>query len=197
MIQRYALIQRQQRLLALLACLPMVLLVLSCAVGPDLTASSGARWACPSPTPKPYGDVGPVKGHRDSGPPDPITGEVPQEPIYYEQWEQEYGSLGGPPFPAPTPYGMLGTRYVLGQRVEVWPLHALVTARAGAPVDYPGIATGSQQLYLVTIQWYNHADAPMPISYGDRVRLRAIKAADGRVLTDDTWGMTEVALEVA
>ena len=55
------------------------------------------------------------------------------ETIYYAIWEQEYGALAsGPPYPSPTPYALIGTNYVFGQRVEVGPVHVLVSGRSGA-----------------------------------------------------------------
>ena len=73
---------------------------------------------------------------------------------YYEIWEQEY-AVGGPPFPSPTPYALVGTSFTFGQRIELWPMHVMVTARAAGVISEPGIAPNSQQLYLIEITWYN------------------------------------------
>jgi hypothetical protein len=103
-------------LLTLLVAVPL----LACTVG--VTVSRAPRWACPSPTPQPWGTAGPVKEiiHHTR----PITdGGDWDELVYFAEWEQEYGNQGGPPFPSPTPYALIGTSYVFGQRVEVWPLH--------------------------------------------------------------------------
>jgi cell wall-associated NlpC family hydrolase len=129
------------------------------------------------------------------------------EDTYYEQWEREYGSSGtllgggpalsGPPFPSPTPYALVGTTFVLGQRVEVWPLHVLVEARTGPLVNVPGIPPGSQRLYYVDITWTNHSAEAIPIDYAERVRLRAITAPSGAILTDSTWGLSDLSRDLA
>ena len=83
--------------------------------------------------------------------------------MYYEEWEQEYPDLG-PLFPSPTPYTVVGTNYILGQRVEVGPLHVQVDARPGAVVARPGVPAGTQQLYYVDITWLNRSDDSTSIS---------------------------------
>ncbi len=96
------------RILIVLACLPLAALLLACITLPwevsqGAVAQSIPRWACPTPTPQPYGDDGPIKGYHD-GQPDPTTGIPAEVPEYYVIWEQEYGSLGNRrPRRRPTP----------------------------------------------------------------------------------------------
>jgi cell wall-associated NlpC family hydrolase len=122
----------------------------------------------------------------------------PQEyqDVYYEQWEQEYPDLG-PPFPSPTPYTVVGTNYILGQRVEVGPLHVLVDARPGAVVERPGVPAGTQQLFYVDITWLNRSDASIVIDYSERVHLRSVTSSTNRILSDSIWGMSAESLQVA
>jgi len=161
------------------------LLLLACTVG--VPVGRAPRWACPSPTPLPYGEAGPVKQiitHTR-----PITdGGDWDELIYYLEWEQEYPQAGGPPFPSPTPYAELGTSYVFGQRVEVWPLHAQVDASAGP------VVTGTQQRYDIIIAWVNHTLDPIPVDYAAQVRLRAITTPSGALISDGRWGVTAASL---
>lgn len=178
-------------MLALLLALPM----LACG-GLSATTSRSPRWACPSPTPLPYGIDGPVK-EQIALPTMTPTGPQEYQTTYYDIWEQEYGDLGGPPFPAPTPYGLLGTSYVFGQRVEIWPFHLLVDAVAGPLVELPGTPAGSRQLYLIDMTWVNSIDDDVPFRYAERVRLRAITEPSGALVSDSRWGVTAQALHLA
>jgi cell wall-associated NlpC family hydrolase len=149
-------------------------------------------WACPSPTPLPFGAAGPVKEvirrpRPTITPTGPVTYE--EEPVYFLEWEQEYGDLGGPPFPSPTPYVLVGTTYTLGQRVHLSPLYALVTARAGA------LQPDGRQLYLIDITWDNPLNTPIAFAYPLQVSLRAISTADGRVQTSDAWRVSSESLQ--
>ncbi len=175
-------------LLTLLALGVTFPLMLACTAGVPVTRSP--RWACPSPTPLPWGAAGPIKEiirHTR-----PITeGGDWDEPIYYVEWEQEYAAAGGPPFPSPTPYALVGTSYVFGQRVEIWPLHAQVTAHAGAVVGE------SQQLYRIVIAWVNHTSDSIPVDYASQIRLRAITTPDGTLISDAHWGVTAAAFVAA
>lgn len=185
------------RLFLTLAVALLTLFILACGTAGILETSGAPRWACPSPTPRPWGTAGPVKEiiHHTR----PITdGGDWDEPIYYELWEQEYPAAGGPPFPSPTPYARVGANYTLGQRVEVGPLHVIVTAEAGPVVTgRTGIPDGTRQLYFIGITWHNRATTAIPISYTDRVRLRAIKRPDGAVVSDATWAYSRTAREIA
>jgi cell wall-associated NlpC family hydrolase len=184
------------RLLLMLAIVLLAGLVLAC--GSNVVVSRGPRWACPSPTPKPWGPDGPVKEiirhPRPTTPPSsPI--EYDEEPIYYAEWEQEYPNQG-PPFPSPTPYAMVGTSYVFGQRVEIWPLHVGLTARPG-PLLSRTDGSDAQQLYVVDIAWVNHTAQPIPLRYDASVALRSITAPGGAVQTGAGWSMSARAVEAA
>jgi cell wall-associated NlpC family hydrolase len=186
---------RTQRVLLVIALLGLVGPLLACGVG-GLSANRPPRWACPSPTPLPWGRSGPVKD-RVALPTDVPSGPQEYENVFYEEWEREYAPLGGPPFPSPTPYSVVGLNYVLGQRVEISPLHVLVTARSGAVVTLPGVAPNTQQLYYVDITWYNHTAESIPIAYAERVRVRAVTAPSGAIVTDSNWGLNHASLTVS
>lgn len=186
---------RSARALLVVAPFCLATLLIACGVG-GLAAARPPRWACPSPTPKPWGPGGPIK---ERIPLPTVTPSGPQdyENVYYAEWEQEYAALGGPPFPSPTPYALTGLNYTLGQRVEVWPLHVLVTARSGPIVDLPGVAPNTQQLYLVDITWYNHTSEAIPINYAERVRIRSVTAPNGAIVTDSRWGLSDATIAAA
>jgi cell wall-associated NlpC family hydrolase len=156
-----------------------------------------ARHAGPVPaqTPKPWGAAGPIKEQIALPTAIPVGPQEYQD-VYYDLWEQEYPDQG-PLFPSPTPYTVVGTNYILGQRVEVGPLHVLVDARPGAVVDRPGVPVGTQQLYFVDITWLNRSGDPISIDYSERVRLRSVTGAANRILTDSIWGMSAESLQVA
>lgn len=188
---------QRHRLPALLGIGCALLLLLACGSSGVVTGSS-PRWACPSPMPLPWGESGPVKEIRRI----PIGTATPtgdlierEEPVYYEIWEREYGALGGPPFPSPTPYTRIGMHYALGQRIEIGPLYVLVNARAGRVIADPGVAP--QQLYLIDIAWVNRSSTGIAIDYGQHVRLRAITEPGGAMVSDDRWGMNARALLLA
>jgi cell wall-associated NlpC family hydrolase len=178
---------------ALIAFLASLLL----ACGGGAVATRAPRWACPSPEPLPWGETGPVKEIVRHTRPISEGGDW-EETVYYSEWEQEYGATHpGPPFPSPTPYALVGTSYVFGQRVEVWPFHVLVDARSGPIIDMPDTAPGTQQLYIVEITWVNHLPEELPVSYAEQVRLRAITDPAGGVISDRRWSVTALALEHA
>ncbi|MBP1466726.1 C40 family peptidase [Candidatus Chloroploca sp. M-50] len=178
-------------LLALLLTMPTIL---ACTSG--LAITQAPRWACPSPTPLPYGETGPVKEvirHTR-----PVTeGGDWDEQIFYELWEQEYPEAAGRPFPSPTPYAKTGRAYVFGQRVEIWPFHVLVTASAGPEITRASAAANAVQLYHVTITWVNHTVEAVPINYAQQVRLRALTTPTGQLLSQAYWGVTAEALSVS
>ncbi len=120
------------------------------------------------------------------------------EACRYLIWEQEYPDApDAPPFPSPTPYAMHGLSYVFGQRVEIAPLHVLVTAHAGptAPTSLP--RDHPAQVQVIDITWYNETGSPIPIDYATRVRVRSVKQPDGAVASSDQWGVTGEALRLA
>ena len=180
---------------ALLALL--VLVTLGCGVAGVLETSGAPRWACPSPTPQPWGTAGPAKEIIRHTRPISEGGDW-EEIIYWEQWEQEYPDTGGPPFPSPTPYARVGASYTLGQRVEVGPLHVTVSAVPGTVVTgRTGIPDGTRQLFFIDLVWINRATVAIPINYTDRVRLRAVKTPSGAVVSDSTWAYSKAAQEIA
>jgi hypothetical protein len=186
-----------QKLLLLCTTALLALMVLGCGTAGILETSGAPRWACPSPTPRPWGTAGPVKTVITHTRPISEGGDW-EEPIFYEQWEQEYPDAAGPPFPSPTPYARVGASYTLGQRVEVGPLHVSVGAEAGPVVTgRPGIPDGTRQLFFIELTWVNRAASPILIDYADRVRLRAVKTASGAVLSDATWAYSNTARELA
>jgi len=175
----------------------LALLILACGAAGVLETSGAPRWACPSPTPRPWGTAGPVKEIIRHTRPISEGGDW-EESIYYEQWEQEYPGAGGPPFPSPTPYARVGGSYTLGQRVEVGPLHVTVGAEAGPVINgRPGIPDGTRQLYFIDLVWVNRATVAIPINYPERVRLRAVTTPSGAVLSDASWGFSRTAQELA
>src|SRR5262245_10305260 len=187
--------QRAAKMLIVIALFGLASLAIACGVG-GLAVGRPPRWACPSPTPRPWGPVGPIKD-RILLPTAVPSGPQEYENVYYAEWEQEYPTLGGPPFPSPTPYGLTGLNYTLGQRVEVWPLHVTVSAHNGPIVSLPGVAPNTQQLDYVDITWYNHAAEAIPINYAERVRVRSVTAPNGAIVTDSRWGLSDATLDAA
>jgi cell wall-associated NlpC family hydrolase len=186
-------IRWSRRLYGLVAGLALLLATLACNGSAVLVAST-PKWACPSPTPKPYGPGGPVKQTEEYDCiTDPITGvrTCKEREIYYAEWEQEYGDLGGPPFPSPTPYGIKGTSYPFGYRVAIGPIFALVDATVGQ------VLPDGQQLTLVHLQWYNPTAEAIPYRVNDLVRVRAITDPSGRIISSQRWGVTYASLVAA
>jgi hypothetical protein len=151
--------------------------LLACEGSIALPANTAPRWACASVTPRPTMIKASVPRPTTTPGIDPGTDDT-----YYQPWEQEYGL----PIQTPTPYTKSGNFY-LGQRVEVYPLHALVTAQSGPRV-------GDAQAQIVTIQWRNASGAAIPMDYPQRVRVRAVRGANGAQITSDAWGMDGQAL---
>ena len=178
-----------RRLCGLVALLALLLATLACNGSAVLVAST-PKWACPSPTPKPYGAAGPIKRTEEYDcTTDSVTGvrTCKTRSIYYEEWEQEYGDLPGPPFPSPTPYGIKGTSYPMGYRVAIGPLFALVDATVG------DVQTNGEQLTTVHITWLNQTAEAIPYSVNDLVRVRAITDPSGRILSTQRWGVTHAS----
>lgn len=172
-----------------LALLIVVAPLLACAGGNAVISNSSPSWACPSPLPKPWGERGPVKEQI------PLPTAVPEGPqeyenVYYKEWEQEYPTPGLDMYPSPTPYGIVGTNYVFGQRVRVGALFVTMTARAAQMVDQPGTPANTLQLYLVDVTWVNQGSTAIPFDYRSQIRLRAVTRPDSRIVTDSTWGVT-------
>jgi cell wall-associated NlpC family hydrolase len=186
-----------QKYLPLLVLLVVLPLVLACGAAGVLETNGAPRWACPSPTPKPWSETGPVKEVIRHTRPISEGGDW-EETIYWEQWEQEYPAASGPPFPSPTPYARVGASYTLGQRVEVGPLHVIVDAEAGPVVTgRPGIPDGTRQLFFIELTWVNRSAVSIAINYTERVRLRAVKTPSGAIVSDSTWAYSRTAQELA
>lgn len=183
----------------LLLTLPVVALVLSlllaCTTIQTQVTSATPAWACPSPTPKPYGVDGPVKEMiAHPRPTDVPSGPIitDEELVYYVEWEQEYGAVAsGPPFPSPTPYVLSGNVFTLGQRVRIAPLSALVNAQAEFTLE------DGRQLYQVTISWLNQTIAPIAIDYTAQVQLLAVRHPNGSETAADGWHASPESLDLA
>ena len=156
----------RQLVLALLVVKGFVLL--ACEEFTALPTAYEPRWACPSPTPRPTTIKEEIPRPTTTPGIDPGS-----DIVYYQVWEQEYGL---PPM-TPTPYTKSDGFY-LGQRVEVAPLHALVTAQSGALL-------GDEQVQIVTIQWRNSSGSPVPMDYLNRVRVRSVRSANEAHITSD------------
>jgi cell wall-associated NlpC family hydrolase len=176
--------------LALLA-LPLLLACVGGAASTRLHTTTLPRWACPSATPLPYGEQGPVKrSERVNCETDPLTGDedCDERRIYYGEYEQEYGL----PLLRPTTYGKSGTSFYLGQRVQVGAAYALVTAEVLSTT----VGT-DRQLIALTVEWTNPNAHPLPIDYARQLTLRSLRRPDGRILADGRWGLTAEALTAA
>ncbi len=167
-------------------------LLLACAAPMALPIVSGPRWACPSPQPLPWGEAGPIKDEHVAATANPTSGVPEQvEASYYAEWEQEYGEGGtrledlpayrGPPFPSPTPYGRTGNTYMLGQRVEIAPLHMIAQASAAKRTE------DGNQIYLIDLIFTNPTSSEVPFTPQTQVWLRTITRADGTQQTGDGW----------
>ncbi len=180
-------------LLVLLAALAVILLLLACTGAASMpqtrTTAETPSWACPSPTPKPYGETGPVKDVIIHTRPISEGGDWPEN-VYYVAWEQEYATLGGPPFPSPTPYVVAGTTYSLGQRVHLPPLYALVEAQPGS------IQPDGRMLYRLVIIWTNPLTTAVEIDYPAQVQISAITQPDGGTRTGEGWGVSAESMQL-
>ena len=185
----------------LLALPGLVLLLLACAQAPwaATTTNDTPSWACPSPTPLPYAEQGPVKEWLRGEPKPTAVPSGPLRydddvPVYYLVWEQEAardGTSNAPPFPSPTPYVRNGVSFSLGQRVRVSPLFVQLAARPG-----PLLGRG-QQLYLVELRWLNPTTQAYPFRYTSQLRLAAVLGPDGRERQGERWLTSYAAQELA
>lgn len=182
-----------RRMLFLLAL--VIPIILACTSVPTtMTTGETVSWACPSPTPKPYGTSGPIKEVIERELPTAVPSgprRTQEEYVYYEEWEQEYGSMAdSPPFPSPTPYVLVGTTYRFGQRVRVPPLFVLVDAQGG-PLTGDG-----RQLYQVTVTWFNPTTQAVAVDHAIQVTLRAITTPEDREVTN-SWRTSVEASELS
>jgi len=184
-------IPRANRFLVVCTCLVLASLLLACVTLPwQMSAGTSAaaipRWACPTPTPKPYDQDGPVKGYHD-GAPDPTTGIPNHEPIYYQVWEQEDFDANGAPFPAPTPYTKTGGTFYIGQLVNLTP-----QLDVRATVQRTMIVSGSLRLYEATLEWKNRA-TPFAFSLARQLVISAIQRPDGARVGGNGWSWSRDA----
>jgi len=182
---------RANRFLVVCTCLVLASLLLACVTLPwqvseGTAAAAIPRWACPTPTPKPYDQAGPVKGHQD-GAPDPTTGIPNHEPIYYQQWEQEDFDANGAPFPAPTPYTKTGGTFYIGQLVNLTP-----QLDVRATVQRTTIVSGSLRLYEAKLEWKNRA-TPFAFSLARQLVISAIQRPDGARVGGNGWSWSRDA----
>ena len=154
------------------------------------TLLSEPRWACPTNTPLPYGPDGPIKNHlpRPTAAP---SGPQEYDTEYYVEWEQEYAALGGPPFPAPTPY--------IKQRVSVRLRPDRQSAARcgcdGCHAKPPASPTATDQLYVLSTTWHNRG-APLVIEPVRQLVITAIQQPSGGQL-GGIWTASQQALELA
>ncbi len=177
--------QRASRILVACTCLALASLLLACVTLPwqasqGMTAVAIPRWACPTPTPKPYGEAGPLKGYED-GAPDPTTGIPEQKPVYYQEWEQEDFDGSDAPFPAPTPYTKTGSNFYMGQLVN---LTQQLDVRAD--VQRTDMLSGSLRLYEARLEWKNRGQ-PFIFSLARQVVISAIQRPDGARVGGNGW----------
>lgn len=182
------------RTLAALASLALSLLLLACIslpwdVSQGTVAQAVPRWACPTPTPKPYGEAGPIKERRAQPTAIP-SGPHEYENIYYTIWEQEYGNLGNPA-PAPTPYTRSGSGFYLGQIVNLSP-----SIDVQADVAKTDVMSGSLRLFEAKLAWSNRGQ-PFPLAAARQVVISAIQRVDGARLSGDGWGWSLGAAKLA
>ncbi len=182
------------RILAVCVCFALATLLLSCVTLPwEVSQGAGAqsipRWVCPTPTPKPYGEAGPIKGYRD-GAPDPTTGIPPQVPEYYVIWEQEYGKLGNPP-PAPTPYTKSGRGFYLGQIINL-----SSSLDVQAQVRKTDVVSGSFRLYEARLTWSNRGE-PFAFVPARQVVISAVQRPDGARTGGSGWSWSRDAARLA
>lgn len=187
----------QRTCITMLGCLLMVTPMLAC-VGTPFSAvpplvNYEPRHACPTNTPLPFGEAGPVKEiirypRPTATPSGPIRYD--EEVVYYEKWEREYGHLGGPPFPAPTPYTKSGFRYYIGQLINLGPDLDLQL-----DVEPTGIMSDSSRLYLVKTQWTNRG-TPIVMQPARQLVISSVRTSEGRKL-GGVWAWSPSAARLA
>lgn len=185
------------RILLAAAWLMLALPLLGCVTLPWMFRNGAStqhipRWACPTPTPLPYGETGPIKAQREETSTDPVSGQpaVTVVPEYYAIWEQEYGALGSPA-PAPTPYIKIGGGFSLGQLVNLTP-----ELDAQASVQRTGVLSGTQRLYEAKLRWVNHGGA-IALASGRQVQISALRRPDGTRIGGNGWAWSQAAAQLA
>lgn len=187
--------QPASRFLATCTCLALASMLLACVTLPWQMSQGTAtaaipRWVCPTPTPHPYGEAGPVQRYED-GAPDPTSGIPQQEPVYYQQWEQEDFDSGGAPFPAPTPNTKIGSNFYMGQLVNLTP-----DLDVRAAVQRTGIVSGSLRLYEAKLEWKNRG-APFAFSLARQIVISAVQRPGGERVGGNGWSWSLQAAQRA
>lgn len=198
----------QTRLFHILLLIVVLLLILACsglrATLP--TASTEASWACPSPTPRTYGEAGPVKDQYDCNFTTACTCDDLGSCVctemhetcfaYYAIWEQECiaGTFDGTcnpdhaPFPAPTPYTRQGLTFAFGQLVSLPPYHLSVDVRDGSAMG------DEQQLHFIDVTWINGSTTVVTMTH-PFVAITAVDA--GGIITTGSWFINQEAMTQA
>jgi len=177
-------------------------------------ASQLPSWACPTDTPMPYEDAGPLRDPGcccdESCDTDPVTGEedctcISQDGCYecrYYIWEQEDGGrappLGGPPFPGPTEYTREREHYHhMGQIINMpndVDIVVTVDSTGNMQVDE---STGDEfQLHVVNIEWDSKFEMDFTINPGRQISIQAIETP-GSTRIQGPWRFTEESYTLA
>lgn len=181
---------RGQVLAALLGVLPLVACVsLPWYQSQGAQVSSVPRWTCPTPTPQPYGEAGPIKGYDTTV--DPTSGIATEVPLYYEQWERENFDGGGAPFPSPTAEVREGTSFLFGQLVNLSPdLDVRADVRATTTV------TNGSRLIEALVRIVNRG-TPITITPARQIVVSAIRRTDGGRVAGNGWSWSADAEALA
>ena len=191
---------RNRRVAAVLALIPVLLLLLACGAGgtfvrgadgtPIALASMSdiPRWACPSATPLPPIEVEDGTENNDLGTPVPKYRDT-------DPYEREYG-IGNRPPPLPTPYTkgagfQSQTAFFIGQIVN-WRSMDVKVDIAGS--DTMGLEAG-ERLYRIRLEWRNYG-SPFPFTPMRQLVITAISRADGR-MTGGEWRYSDRAAQLA
>lgn len=187
---------RVNRRVILLCAVLCTVTFLACTTTAPLVTVVGtteAGFACPTPTPLPYAEHGPVKS-RDALPTVVPRGPQQHEVTYYEKYERECeqrGDCAGPPFPAPTPYTRSGMTHHLDEIVNL----------GGGAVDVQVTThptphfVGELRIYDVMVTWYNHTNEIVPFNAVEHLTITAVTTADGRSIGGAWVATTDLLAE--
>jgi hypothetical protein len=192
----------------LLAVWMLLACVCTAPTGFQITTTEMSRhrpaWACPSDTPKPYEADGPIRYEGccceeecedadGDGEEDDNCHCVDDEGCYecrYYKWEQEYGVLGGPPFPGPTSYTITNdTQFRMDDHLVNFAggVDVVLSVRAGERYSqnpeterWSLDPEGPQQIQIVTMVFQSTNPMPMPLDPGRQVVITQIVQPDGR-----------------
>ena len=194
------LLSRHRRVAAVLALIPVLLLLLACGAGSTFVRGADGtpialasmsdipRWACPTATPLPPIEVEDGTKDNDLGTPEPKYRET-------DPYEREYG-IGNRPPPRPTPYTkgagfQSQTAFFIGQIVN-WRSMDVRVDVAGS--DTTGL-DANERLYRIRLEWRNYGN-PFPFTPMRQLVLTAISRSDGR-LTGGEWRYSDRAAQLA